>query len=156
MTETTLYPLWKEAVRAVLNSDHAPGVILKTDWLREQFGLKTPVTAADQRQFQLDWMGAFNSFRDCLLREHKICLRTIHNGAYEIIRPGDQTELAESTHMKAIHRELRHMVAKMTHVNHEALTDEERRKNADGLARAAHISGTIRNRRRITFNGGKQ
>ena len=151
MESVTLYPMWKQAVQNVLSGEHSPGTVLKVDWLREQFGLQKPVTAEQQKQFQLDWMGAFNSFRDTLLREHKICLRTMRNGSYEIVRPGDQTDEAEKTHMKAVHRELRHMIAKMTHVDHAALTETERRHNADSLARAAQLKGIVRGRRQISL-----
>jgi hypothetical protein len=151
METITLYPLWKQAVENFLALPHAPGAIIKKSWLADEFGLKAPETAQEQKDFEIEFMRSFNQFRDSILKGHNVCLKTLYNGAYEVVAPQAQTEHAEQVHIKAVHRELSLMMNKMRHVDFEALTDEERRRNADALARAAQLKQTVRGRRQITM-----
>lgn len=147
--EVTLYPAWKQAVKAVMEGPHDPGTLLSSSWLQEQFDLATPVTAEDQKIFQINWLKAFNSFKDALLFDHKICLKTCHNGYYEIVAPQKQTDVAVTVHMRKMRREMKQMVNKLVHIDHSALTAEERQHNANALAKAATLGSSMRERRKI-------
>lgn len=149
MDEVTLFPAWKQAMVDFMATQPKPGDLLSVKWLNTAFDLSDPVTAKEQREHQIAWMTQFNPFRDALLEKHKVCLKALYNGSYEVVSPEDQTDHAESFHVKAVHRELNHMIRKMTHVDVSKLTDEQVKKNTDSLARAAMLKSAVRGRRTI-------
>ena len=107
---------------------------------------KTPVTAAEQERFQLDYMRQFQELRDELLEEHRLALRTLRGEhAYEVVPPMDQTDFAMGDGLREMKRAAKKMVGTLVFIRHEQLTDEGRRKNADAQAKAAMFAGMIRN-----------
>lgn len=144
--EFRLSPAWKHALRVLLDRGLHDGCILEKTELVELFGLRKPITAADQERFQLDFMRQFGELRDELLEEHRLALRTMHGeSSYQVIPPNTQTDHAVGEGLKEMKRAARKMVRTLAFVRHEQLTDEERRKNADAQAKAAMLSGMIRN-----------
>lgn len=146
--EIRLSPAWKHALKVLMERGLADGTVIRKEELTELFGLRRPVTAQDQERFQLEFMQHFNELRDELLEEHRIALRTMFGeGAYEVVPPGDQTELAMKDGMRDLRRSMRKMTRTLAFVRHEELTDEQRRQNADAQAKAAMLAGMIRNPR---------
>lgn len=146
--EIRLSPAWKHALSVLLDRGLEDGKIIRKEELSELFGLRKPVTAAEQERYQLDFMQHFNELREELLEEHRIALRTIFGeGAYEVVPPADQTELAVKDGMRDLKRSMRKMTRTLAFVRHEELTDEQRKQNADAQAKAAMLAGMIRHPR---------
>ena len=132
----SLYPAWKEALKNFIALSPVPGTVVRVDWLNAEFELTEPKTAEDQRRYSFAFMSAFEKFREALLVDHKICLGTLYNGTYIVVPPQEQTKHAAVVHTRRIHKEMNHMIKKMHHVDHSALTDEQSKQNSDALTRA--------------------
>jgi hypothetical protein len=63
---------------------------------------------------------------------------------YAVVPPTDQAKKALTDGMKAIKKAVRDMVDRGTNVNPARLTAEQRRENADILARMAMMRGMLR------------
>lgn len=143
--EIRLSPVWKHALQVLLERGIENGKVIKKDDLAELFGLRKPVTAQDQERFQLEFFQQFSELRDELLEEHRVALRTMYGErAYEVVPPGEQTDLAVADGMRDLKRAMRKMTRTLAFVRHEELTDEQRRANADAQAKAAMLAGMVR------------
>jgi hypothetical protein len=143
--EFRLSPAWKHALAQLLARGLSNGDVIEKADLVQWFGLKPPVTAADQERFQLDFMRQFVELRDELLEEHRIALRTMRGeAAYQVIPPADQTDHAMHEGLQEMRRAARKMVRTLAFVRHDELSDDARRKNADAQAKAAMLAGMIR------------
>lgn len=143
--EIRLSPPWKHALAELMAEGLPNGRVITKQRLTELFGLRLPVTAADQERFQLDFMRQFSDLRDELLEEHRIALRTIFGeSSYEVVPPSNQTDMAVTDGMKEMRRAMRRMTKTLAFVRHEELTDEQRKHNADAQAKAAMLAGMIR------------
>jgi hypothetical protein len=58
--------------------------------------------------------------------------------------------------MNRVNKELRHMVKKMVHVNHDALTSDEAKANANALAKASMLRVMVRGTRLLNSIQGKK
>lgn len=147
-TEFRLSPPWKHALRLLLTRGITNGDVITKAELVEMFGLRQPVTAADQERFQLDFMRQFAELRDELLEEHRIALRTMHGeSSYEVVPPAEQTALAMSAGEKELKQAIRKMTRTLAFIRHDELTDSQRRSNADAQAKAAMLAGMVRGQR---------
>jgi hypothetical protein len=143
--EFRLSPAWKQALRELIDGGLKNGDVVTRERLVELFGLRPPVTAADQERFQLEFMQQFQALRDELLEEHRVALRTMYGErAYEVVPPGQQTDLAMQEGMRDLRRSMRKMSRTLAFVRHEELTDDQRKQNADAQAKAAMLAGMIR------------
>lgn len=147
--ETTLFPLWREVVKQLVDDGLKPGDVLFQTDLSEKFGLVKPKTADEQKKWQVGWMVAFNPFRDELLTNHCICLKPGYDGSYIVIPPGEQVAHAESYHVKKIHGEINKAAAKIKHVDASALTDEQKHQQMAALGRMAFMKNAVRSRNKI-------
>lgn len=145
MTDVRPFPEWRYALQVILERGIDYGSIIKKSELIELFGLKQPKTAEEQEKFQLDFMRYFSDFRDELLEEHRLALRTMWgDGSYQVIHPADQTEAAVNEGAKEMRRALRKMTKTLVFVRHEELTAEQQKQNADAQAKAAMLAGMVR------------
>lgn len=143
--EIRVSPPWKHALRTLLARGLDDGTVIQKTELVELFGLRAPVTAGEQERFQLDFMRQFGELRDELLEEHRIALRTMYGeSSYEVVPPGQQTDLAMTEGLREMKRAARKMVRTLTFVQHERLSDSEKKQNADAQAKAAMLAGMIR------------
>lgn len=143
--EIRLSPAWKHALAVLIEEGLSYGQMITKERLVELFGLCKPVTAEDQERFQMEFLSQFTELREELLEEHRLRLRTLHGErAYEVVRPGEQTDLAVSEGQREMKRAIRRMSRTLAFVRHEELTDAERRKNADAQAKTAMLAGMVR------------
>ncbi len=143
--EVRLSPAWKHALSVLLEEGLTDGRVIHKDRLADLFGLRKPVTAADQERYQLDFMQQFLDLRDELLEEHRLCLRTMYGeSSYEVLPANQQTDLAMNDGVREVKRAIRKMTRTLAFIRHEELTDDERRKNADAQAKAAMLAGMVR------------
>lgn len=144
--EMRLSPPWKHALSVLVERGLEYGQVLRHDDLRELFGLAEPVTAADQRSFQLEFTKQLTALHAELLETHRLTLRTMRGErAYQVVAPHEQTDLAMREGMRDMRQAVSKMVRRVTYIRHEELTDEQQRKNNDAQGKAAFFAGMIRN-----------
>lgn len=148
MSEAYLYPPWKRAVENFVSKEHGPGTIIRTEWLMDQFQIRKPVTANDQKKASVRFVAQFLSFREELLESYNICLRTKPGTGYEVVHPKDQTQFAQNTLADRVHKAFKSAIRKMTYVDHVALNENEKRENTDALAKTATLVSMF-NRRQL-------
>jgi transposase len=142
---TRVLPVWKHAIRVLVDQGLPYGRVLTKKELSSLFGLKEPQTAAEQISYQMEFLQQFTELRAELLEEHRLMLRTMHGeSSYEVVEPREQTELAMREGMRDLKQATRKLARGLAFIRHEELSDEERRKNADAQAKAAMLAGMIR------------
>jgi hypothetical protein len=143
--ELRLSPAWKHALATLIDEGLEDGMVITREKLDELFGLRKPVTAEDQKRYQLEFMQQFTDLKSELLEEHRIDLDSVFGeGAYKVVPAADQSDLAMKDGMKDLRRSMRKMTRRLAFIRHEQLTDEQRRQNADMQAKAAMLAGMIR------------
>lgn len=146
--ELRLSPAWKHALSVLVDRGLDYGRVIHKRELCELFGLRDPVTAADQVRHQMDFMQQFSELRAELLEEHRLRLRTMYGeSSYEVVHPADQTDLSMAEGIRDMRNIARKLARELSFIRHEELTDDQRRKNADAQAKAAMLAGMIRNPR---------
>jgi len=151
--ETTLHPAWREALRVLLEEGLEYGRILDKCHLVKLFKLKEPVTARDQREFDIEFFSMLSALRDELLEEHQLDLHTMRgHSKYCVTYPGEQTDLAMREGFADMQRALSKTARRLVHIRHNELSDEQSRHNADALAKAASLAGMV-NRPRLPNKG---
>jgi hypothetical protein len=150
--EVRQYPEWKEAVKTFFSEKlNEPGSVISEEWKIQHFGLKRPDkgTMEDFQKFQLKLMTAFENFRKALLEDHQIHLKPIGKGAHVVLDPKEQTEEAYKQGTTDIARALSKMSTALINVDHAKLTTDERRVNADRLARAGMMIQSFKSTKRM-------
>lgn len=147
--ELNLSPVWRQAVKDFLAANIAPGSVLPHDWLEEHFDM-TPLaagesyTAAQFKDRQFEWLRNFEAFRGELLEQHQICLISEHGVGYRVVPPGEQTSIALRRFEQGLKRSFRTAALRAKHVQIDALTDDQRRENVDGIAKLSMLRGMQR------------
>src|SRR5690606_29121171 len=115
----------------------------------EHFKLTQPETIEQYREYQFTLLQNMDEFRSSLLEEHSIALRTKPGVGYEVLPPAEQTKYAVDVGMRRVRRELRWMATHLVNVDHSKLTSDQRKENADAMARAAMLKSMFRKAQRI-------
>ena len=145
MTNVHLYPIWKEAVKKLIDGGLTYGSSVKRSYLIELCGLESPTRVEDVRKFDLDVLRCITDIKETLLTAHCMLLVSDHAGNYHVVAPDSQTEYAVESGIKAIGREMRRMSMNISFVKTELLNDQQRAKNADAQAKVSMLAGMIRN-----------
>ena len=145
MTNVQLYPIWKEAVKKLIDGGLTYGSSVKRSYLIELCGLEPPTRVEDVRKFDLDVLRCITDIKETLLTAHCMLLVSDHAGNYHVVAPDSQTEYAVESGIKAIGREMRRMSMNISFVKTELLNDQQRAKNADAQAKVSMLAGMIRN-----------
>lgn len=146
-----LRPRWRQALRemevaGLLVFDATVSKRQIADWM----GLGVPVTAADQRAFELAWLEQFGQLRAELLESFRLDLVTQHGkSSFRICLPNQQSRLAIAEGEHELKRAVRRMARRVAFVQVEHLTDAERVENANAQARVGALQSII-NRRKLT------
>lgn len=142
MVEPILHPEWRHAMQQIIALDPKPGDVLAREWLEELLDLPPARDMAGFQQRSLKWLQRFEKLRDELLSTHQIWLRATPGG-YEIVPPAAQTETAYSDYSRAAMLKLKRMVKVARNVKLSELTDEQRRDNANSLAKMSMLVGMV-------------
>lgn len=142
--EVKLHPAWRQALADLLLDGLAPGSVIDKDWLNNAFGLTAPRTIAEAEKQRLLFLSMFSGLRTELLEQHRLMLRPVQGVGYEVIDPRRQTEVAQRDRFRTVRRELRHLVAELSFVQHDQLSPAQRQANSDALARVGVLAGMAR------------
>lgn len=148
-----LYPAWRQAITVLKQEDRKEGEVLTYDWLYKNFSIEKPepdkpLTRKQHEKIELEFLSQFSQFRDTLLEENQIALRNIPGRGYEIMPSSAQTKWAYEEGLIEVRRGIRKAISRLANVNLGKLTADERRENADALAKT-HMLETMTRPRRI-------
>lgn len=141
------YPPWREAINVFLKEEHKPGDTLDFKWLYDNFALERPQKDTPFHQVQkteLQFLAQFKSFEEALLTEYQIALANVRGVGYKIVPPGEQTDWAERTGVGEVKKALRKQRDRLTNIDLPQLTPEQRKANADALARLAMMASMVK------------
>ncbi len=142
------FPRWKEALKLFHAAGFKPGDVVTHEWLYDAFAVDRPgptTPYADAQKATLAYLGQFKPFQDSLLSDCNIDLATVPGVGYKITPPAEQTGDAYRDGMNDIRKGMRKMGRRLVHVDTTALTDEQRRENANALAKLSMLQ-TMRSR----------
>lgn len=142
-----VYPAWREALRRWPTSGYAWGDQIPHAWFYEAFNLEPihdGMTVKQAETIRLKFLGQFESFRRALLEDHRMDLVSVRGYGYEIVTPADASRRAFDEEMHEIRKAVRNLARRLLYVPTAQLTDDQRRENADLLARAAGLRRTLK------------
>jgi hypothetical protein len=144
------YPAWREAISRIIKDKRtAPGTVFSKRELCQLFMIRyqepdEPMTRRESDKLELQFLNQFLAFRDGLLEEHQIAITSTKGETYTIVLPREQSLWAE----REAHRDMRKMARKLhkrlTNVDYLQLTAEDRKNNADALARLGMLTGMVK------------
>lgn len=141
------YPAWREALRSFAAQKFKPGDVLTFDWLYAAFLIKRPAKdtpLSEAQSAELQFLSQFKSFEDALLTEQQIALANVRGVGYRVVPPAEQTGWAEREGIIEIKRAIRKLGDRLTNVDLVALDGDQRKQNADALARLGMMGGMLR------------
>lgn len=144
MTEPTLFPAWKQAVKALLDEGLTFGSTITRKRLADLCQVKPPESIEDVRRYDLELLTCITEIKDVLLTAHCMLLVTDNKGAYVVIAPESQTQYAVDNGIKAIGREMKKMSMAVSFTKTELLSDADRAKNADAQAKISMLAGMVK------------
>jgi hypothetical protein len=144
MTEPTLFPAWKQAVKALLGEGLTFGSTITRKRLADLCQVKPPESIEDVRRYDLELLTCITEIKDVLLTAHCMLLVTDNKGAYVVIAPESQTQYAVDNGIKAIGREMKKMSMAVSFTKTELLSDADRAKNADAQAKISMLAGMVK------------
>lgn len=152
--EVHLLPAWRNAAAELFSGQYGYGDVISHEALREALRLPEPkgkLTVTEYESWRLALVAQIDALSDWLLEEKNMCLRNIQGQGYQIVEPSEQTEFAVKQGRKRIRAELRKMGRRLSFIDHAALSQDERRQNADALARLSFMDRQFRQAKRQRF-----
>jgi len=143
MSNTSLFPAWKQAVRTLLGEGLTYGSAVSRKRIAELCEIRPPQNIDDVRRHDLELLTAITEIKDSLLTAHCMLLVADHKGSFIVIAPESQTSYAVNSGVKAIGKEMRKMAMAVSFTRTELLTNDERAKNADAQAKISMLSGMM-------------
>lgn len=144
MTETTLFPAWKQAVKVLLDEGVTYGSTISRKRLADLCQVRPPESIEDVRRYDLELLSCITEIKDTLLTAHCMLLVSDNKGSYVVIAPESQTQYAVDTGIKSIGREMKRMAMAVSFTRTELLSDAERAKNADAQAKISMLAGMLK------------
>ena len=144
MSDTTLFPAWKQAVKTLLDEGITYGSTVSRKRIAELCQIRPPVDVDDVRRHDLELLTCVTEIKDTLLTAHCMLLVSDNKGAYVVIAPEAQTQYAVDTGVKAIGREVKRMAMAVSFTRTELLSDADRAKNADAQAKISMLAGMLK------------
>lgn len=155
MRAHSMTPAWRRAVASLIdNGGHTYGSTITHDEMRQALDLPKPsgrLSADEYERWRLELMTQVDAFSEHLLVERAMCLKSVHGVGYLIVEPAKQTEFAVKKGRKKIRNELQRMASRLSFINYNALTIDQRRENADAVARLAFLEQQFSRSRRKAF-----
>lgn len=129
-----------------MGSGLAYGSIITSEWMDEALGLKPPATIAEYERNQLVRLRQITALRDSLLETRKMMLVSEPGVGWRVVTPEEQTKLAVHVRTKEVKSAFAKMLRELTHVDTAKLTDDQRKENADALAKLGAMRSVFRKR----------
>jgi hypothetical protein len=140
------FPAWKQAVRDFLKTGFEPGSIVSREWLYSAFDLEhihPDMTVEVADRIRLKFLSFFEAFKEALLKDHQIDFQTKVGEGYRVVPSGEQSQIALKDGVRMVRKHLRQLRDRLINVNLEALSDGQRKDNADCLAKLAMMNAMV-------------
>jgi len=102
------------------------------------------ITPADLAKLELQYLSQLNGFQTALLEEHQVALANVKGEGYRIVAPHEQTPWAERQGIADVRKAIRKLATRLTNVDFAQLGTEDRKANADALARLGMMGGMVK------------
>lgn len=131
-----------------LVANYKPGELIPHENLKNLFLIKEPVFKDfdSQEEFleavkllQFEYMTMIDKLRWDILENYKLYLRSIKGDGYSFLPANEQTDFAKKQTMESIRKEMASGVMIMKNLRFEDINPDERRKNADELAKLGQL-----------------
>lgn len=155
MEPLNLYPVWRQAVKDFLGHEYQAGDVVSYAWLYQAFQLPSPdptMQVQEADKINLQFLSHFKNLEKALLEESNIALRNVRGKGFQVVPAREQSEWALAEGLKEIKKELSRMNRRVAHVELSQLTAEERRKNADILARVSSLRNLMKPKKVLEYN----
>lgn len=142
-----IYPVWREVLKRFPSYGYSWGDIIPHAWFYEQFGLPMPtddMPYGKVQKIELKILSMREAFRNGLRSDYRMDLVSVQGLGYEIVTPSEQSRRAMEDFVSIQRREITKLLARLRYVNIVALSDDERRENANLLARAGTLAQMLR------------
>lgn len=149
-----MLPAWRNAAAELFSGKFSYGDVVTHAELQGSLRLPKPtglVVPEAYERWRLDLLSQIAALSEWLLEEKSMCLSNVQGQGYMVVKPEQQTEYAVKQGRKAIRSELRKMARRLTYIDHAALSQEDRRKNADALARLSFMDQQFKQAKRRRF-----
>ena len=135
-----IYPEWKNAVSAAAERFQY-GDLIDFEWLHKNFDIQKPTkgTFDEFQEYQFNFLAAVSGFQGELLEQYQMALENVRGKGYRVLKPKDQTQYAEKRFVEDTKRSLKKAISILNNIKFDALTDAERKENADAKGRIAAI-----------------
>ena len=144
---------WLELMVQVLIEKFKPGQLISHHYLAKMLNIKKPVyknyetqsdfeKALEKAQFK--YMEMVDKLRWEILEKQYLYLRNVRGDGYIFLNPKDQTTFAKKQAMETVYKGLKTGAIIMQHIRYDALTQDEKRKNADELAKLGQLHQMIK------------
>lgn len=122
--------------------------IVTREWFCEAFGITYPrvTSVAALRKIDLGMLALRDVFDRTLLREHKMALRSIGHGEWEIVPPNEQAEFAQERTASAAMRAFARGREIIENTRTDELTAAEKKARTDTLARLGSLEHMLKKR----------
>ena len=144
MTQATLFPAWKQAVKVLLDEGITYGSVIERKRLADLCQVRPPESVEDVRRHDLELLTCITAIKDVMLTAHCMLLVADNKGSFVVIAPESQTQYAVDTGVKAIGREMKKMAMAVSFTRTELLSDAERARNADAQAKISMLAGMMK------------
>lgn len=118
----------------------------------EYFERLVGVSERETRANQLVYMTRMSALLDELLVKYKIDLKNVHGEGYRIVPTAQQTAVAEGDMVSSIKRTIMKATRRMVNVNFARLNPDQRKENAEAIARTSRLEGVMRRIQGTTSN----
>lgn len=149
-----LLPAWRNAAAELFSGQYRYGDVISHETLRVALRLPEPqgkLTREEWESWRLSLVAQVDALSDWLLEEKNMCLRNVQGQGYMIVEPSEQTEFAVKQGRKRIRAELKKMGRRLSFIDHKALTQDQRKANADALARLSFMEQQFSKAKRRKF-----
>ncbi len=143
---------WRIALKKFDDEDKTYGDVLPKRWLYDAFGIQMPVEQTSKKvadAAELAYLGAFQAFKEELLAERSMALKTVHRVGYKIVMPDEQTEFANTNFERQMKKAFSEAQDVLFNVNHSMLTADQSRQNTDAMTHLAGLRALMSGPKRI-------
>jgi hypothetical protein len=150
--DVRLYPPWREALERFLTAGFKADDIVPHKWFFDAFGIEEPqdnMRHDEAKALELKRLKQFEQLQKALLEDHKIDLVSEPGAGYRITPPSEQSKDGYTEMLHDMAKAYRKGVRRVLNTDISLLTDEQRRDNANHLAKLAHVKLMIKQSRKM-------
>jgi hypothetical protein len=142
--EPKLFPGWKQAMKELEEMGVGPGQTIEKEWLERAFGIRPARTIAEHERNHHLFRKLFWLLRTELLERKSLMLRAVAGVGYEVVEPQRQTQVALRDRGLEVARSLQKLHCELTYIQADALSEGQRKENADALSKVGALTAMAR------------